>query len=72
YKGQEIDYVPCDLENAKPIYEVMEGWDKVAGIRDYDLLPENAKKYIKRLEELSGVKVGYISTSPEREDTIIL
>ncbi len=72
YKGQEIDYAPCDLENAKPIYEVMEGWDKVAGIRDYDLLPENAKKYIKRLEELSGVKVGYISTSPEREDTIIL
>ncbi|NES52745.1 hypothetical protein G3565_30540, partial [Escherichia coli] len=37
-----------------------------------DLLPENAKKYIVRLEELAGVKVKYISTSPERDDTIIL
>ncbi|TEY04493.1 adenylosuccinate synthase [Campylobacter sp. US33a] len=72
YKGEEITYIPSDLENVKPIYEEMDGWDKVFGIRDYDLLPENAKKYIKRLEELSGVKVKYISTSPERDDTIVL
>lgn len=50
----------------------MKGWDKVFGIKDYDLLPENAKKYIAKLEELTGVKVKYISTSPERDDTIIL
>ncbi|TQR31882.1 adenylosuccinate synthase [Campylobacter sp. MIT 99-7217] len=72
YEGQEIDYVPVDLENVKPIYEEMPGWDKVFGIRDFDLLPQNAKNFIKRLEELCGVKVKYISTSPERDDTIIL
>ncbi|HEB7657599.1 TPA: adenylosuccinate synthase [Campylobacter coli] len=72
YKGMEIDYIPSDLENVQPIYEEIDGWDKVFGIKDYDLLPENAKKYIARLEELAGVKVKYISTSPERDDTIIL
>ena len=72
YKGEKISYMPSDLENAKPIYETMPGWDKVFGIRDFDLLPENAKKYLARLEELVGVKIKYISTSPEREDTIIL
>lgn len=72
YKGMEIDYMPSDLESVKPIYEEMDGWDKVFGIKDYDLLPQNAKKYIARLEELVGVKVRYISTSPERDDTIIL
>lgn len=72
YNGIEIDYMPSDLENVKPIYEEMNGWDKVFGIRDYDLLPENAKKYITRLEELVGVKIQYISTSPEREDIIVL
>ena len=72
YEGEEIDYMPSDLEKAKPIYEEMEGWDKVFGIRDFDLLPQNAKKYIARLEELVGVKVKLISTSAERDDTIIL
>ncbi|MDD6924765.1 MAG: adenylosuccinate synthase [Campylobacteraceae bacterium] len=71
YKGQRINYFPSDLENAKPIYEEMDGWDSIAGIRSYDELPENAKKYIERIEELTGVKVGIISTSPERNDTII-
>lgn len=72
YKGQEIDYMPSDLEEVEPIYEELEGWDKVFGIRDFDLLPSNAKKYIARLEELVGVRVGLISTSAERDDTIIL
>ena len=71
YKGQRINYFPSDLENAKPIYEEMDGWDSIAGIRSYDELPANAKKYIERIEELTGVKVGIISTSPERNDTII-
>ena len=60
-----------DLENDKNIYEEMDGWDSIAGIRSYDELPTNAKKYIERIEELTGVKVGIISTSPERNDTII-
>ena len=71
YKGERINYFPSDLENAKPIYEEMDGWDSIAGIRSYDELPTNAKKYIERIEELTGVKVGIISTSPERNDTII-
>ncbi|MCX2683560.1 adenylosuccinate synthase [Campylobacter sp. MIT 21-1685] len=72
YKGTRINYMPSDLENVKPLYEEMQGWDKVFGINDYDLLPENAKKYIVRIEELCGVKIQFISTSAEREDTIIL
>ncbi|WP_169764545.1 adenylosuccinate synthase [Campylobacter mucosalis] len=71
YKGQTIDYVPTDLQNATPIYEELPGWDRVAGIKHYEDLPENAKRYISRIEELTGVKVGLISTSPERSDTII-
>ncbi|MGG7072704.1 adenylosuccinate synthase [Campylobacter sp. 9BO] len=71
YKGKVIDYVPTDLENAIPIYEELAGWGKTYGIKNYDELPENAKIYIKCIEELTGVKVGIISTSPERSDTII-
>ncbi|MDO4674271.1 adenylosuccinate synthase [Campylobacter sp.] len=72
YEGREIDYMPSNLEGVRPVYEEFEGWDRVFGIRDFDLLPQNAKKYIARLEELVGVKVGVISTSAERDDTIIL
>lgn len=71
YNGTQIDYVPTNLENVKPLYEELEGWDKVEGVRDFDKLPINAKKYIQRVEELTGVRVGLVSTSPERDDTII-
>lgn len=71
YKGKEISYMPYDLENATPIYEEFAGWDKVGGVRDFEKLPQNAKLYIKALENLTGVKIKYISTSPERDDTII-
>ena len=69
--GEVIDYMPSDMEGVKPVYEEIEGWDSVVGCRDFDALPENAKKYIERIEELTGVKVGIVSTSPERDDTII-
>lgn len=72
YKGEVITYLPNDLENAKPIYEELEGWDKSAGIKDFDSLPKNAKNYIARIEELTKTKIKYISTSAEREDIIIL
>ncbi|ASQ31011.1 adenylosuccinate synthetase [Campylobacter avium LMG 24591] len=72
YNGEVITYLPNDLENAKPIYEELEGWDKSAGIRDFDSLPKNAKNYIARIEELTKTKIKYISTSAEREDIIIL
>jgi adenylosuccinate synthase len=70
--GEIIDYFPANLEEVKPVYEELEGWDKVAGISDFDKLPEAAKRYINRIEELTNTKVGIISTSPERNDTIVL
>lgn len=72
YNGEVIDYMPTDLCNVKPLYEEIDGWDSVVGVREFDKLPQNAKKYIKRIEELTKTKVGIISTSPDRNDTIIL
>jgi adenylosuccinate synthase len=55
------------------IIEEMPGWsENTAGLTDFDALPENAKAYIKRLEELVGVKVTILSTGPDRDETIIL
>ena len=69
--GKRIDYMPSNLDNIEPIYENIEGWSSVRGIRNFEDLPQNAKNYIQRIEELTGVKVGIVSTSPERDDTII-
>jgi adenylosuccinate synthase len=69
--GERIDYVPSNMDNVKPVYEEIDGWDSVVGCRDFDTLPDTAKQYIKKIEELTKTKVGIISTSPEREDTII-
>ncbi len=71
YEGEVIDYVPYDLEGVEPVYETFPGWQKVEGIADYDALPDSAKAYIETIERVSGVRVGIISTSPDREDTII-
>ena len=68
---KEIDYVPYNLEDAKAVYKTFKGWDKSEGVRDFDSLPQNAKLYVEALEEMVGCKIGIISTSPEREDTII-
>ena len=69
--GKTINYLPSDMTNITPIYEEIDGWDSVVGCREFDKLPKTAKKYIERIEELTKTKVGIISTSPEREDTII-
>ncbi len=71
FEGKEIDYVPYDLEDVKPIYRSFKGWEKVEGIREYDDLPTEAKVYITALEELIDTRIGIISTSPDRKDTII-
>jgi len=70
-EGREIDYVPYDLEDATPIYKTFPGWDKTEGVRNFDDLPDTAKSYIEALEAMVGAKMGIISTSPQREDTII-
>jgi adenylosuccinate synthase len=69
--GKEIDYVPYDLDTAKPVYKTFAGWDKTEGVREFDKLPQTAKDYIQTLEDMVGCKIGIISTSPDREDTII-
>ncbi len=71
FEGELIDYVPYDLEHVKPVYETFPGWEKVEGISEYDELPDSAKAYIETIERVSGVRVGIISTSPDRSDTIV-
>ncbi len=74
--GKKIEYLPAASEdqfNVKPIYKSFPGWkSKTKGIRNMKDLPENAKKYIYALEDFIGAKVSSISTSPEREDTILI
>ena len=75
-KGKKIDYLPAASEdqfNIKPIYKTFPGWKtKTQGIRNIQDLPENAKKYIYALEDFIGAKISSISTSPERDDTILI
>ena len=74
--GKKIDYLPAGAEDQlkiKPIYKTFEGWkSSTKGIRDYKKLPENAKIYIRAVESFIETKISSISTSPEREDTILL
>ena len=74
--GKKIDYFPSATEdqlNVKPVYKKFEGWkSKTQGIKKFEDLPNNAKKYIKAIEEFIEIKISSISTSPEREDTILL
>ena len=75
-KGKKIDYFPSsefDQANIKPIYEEIEGWNsKTAGSQNIKELPEKAVNYINRLSDLIGAKIDLVSTSPKREDTILL
>lgn len=70
--GKRVETLPEDLDNVTPIYEEMKGWKSVVGCRRFDDLPPEAKAYVQRIETLTGTKVGLISTSPDRNDTIIL
>jgi adenylosuccinate synthase len=55
------------------VYEEMPGWkDSTVGVKRYDDLPDNAKAYLKRIEEVSNISIDIISTGPDREETIIL
>ena len=74
--GRKIDYLPVDANEQarlKPIYEIMEGWNcSTRGARSWADLPARAVKYVRRIEELIGAPVAMLSTSPEREDTILV
>ncbi len=74
--GNKIDYLPASSEdqfNIQPIYKSFPGWKtKTQGIRNFKDLPDNARKYIHALEDFIEAKISSISTSPEREDTILV
>ena len=74
--GSEIDYLPAAVEDQlriKPIYKTFPGWKcSTKGIKKIEELPENAKKYINAVENFIETKISSISTSPEREDTILI
>ena len=74
--GKKIDYLPAavnDQLKVKPIYKIFEGWKSPTnGIKNFNDLPEKAKIYIKELEEFIETKISSISTSPERNDTILI
>lgn len=61
------------LAKVEPVFEEFDGWlTDISGIRDYDQLPANAKKYLERLSEVAGVELGIVSVGPNREQTIVL
>ncbi|MBT9288777.1 adenylosuccinate synthase [Prosthecodimorpha staleyi] len=74
--GQEIDYLPAGQAaqmRVEPIYETLEGWGgSTRGARSWADLPAQAVKYVRYIEELIGAPVAMLSTSPEREDTILV
>ncbi len=74
--GKIIDYLPASVDDqikAKPVYKSFKGWNcSTKGIKKFDELPDNAKNYIKELEKFIETKVASISTSPERNDTILI
>jgi len=74
--GEEIDHLPAATQlqaKAKPVYESIEGWqESTKGARSWAQLPAQAIKYIRRVEELIEVPVALLSTSPERDDTILV
>ena len=74
--GEKIDLLPLgadDIERCKPIYESIPGWtDSTVGVTEYDKLPVNARRYLDRIAEVTGVPIAMVSTSPDRDHTILM
>ncbi|MGH8693963.1 MAG: adenylosuccinate synthetase, partial [Burkholderiales bacterium] len=74
--GKTVETVPIGAEGlarVEAVYENLPGWrSSTVGVTRYEKLPENARRYLKRLEEVSGVEVAIVSTGPDREHTIVL
>ena len=72
--GETLGYPPestADLARCKPIYEEMAGWtEDITGVEDYDDLPQNARDYVEKLEDLLGVEISAVSVGPGREQTV--
>lgn len=76
YKGELLTEYPANeniINDCKPVYEILEGFDEdITGVKSLDELPENARKYLSRIEELVGVKISVFSTGPDRNQTHLL
>lgn len=74
-RGKRVEHFPAslkDLAEAVPVYETFEGWQEdITGIETFEALPENAKRYINRIEALIGVPVKIVSIGPKRSQTIV-
>jgi adenylosuccinate synthase len=74
--GEIIDILPMgadDIARCKPIYETVEGWsDSTVGVTDLDKLPVQARLYLQRIEHVAGVPIHIVSTSPDRDHTILI
>jgi adenylosuccinate synthase len=74
--GETIDILPMgadDIARCKPIYETLEGWtDSTVGVTDLDKLPVQARLYLQRIEQVAGVPIHIVSTSPDRDHTILI
>ncbi len=76
YKGKILNEIPASLKvlaEVEPVYETFEGWKTdISGIRSYDELPDNAKKYLERMAEVTGIGLGIVSVGPNRDQTIVI
>ncbi len=74
--GEVVDVLPygaAKVAQVEPIIEMMPGWiDTTAGVKSYDELPENARRFLKRIEEITEVPVAIVSTGPDRTETILI
>ena len=74
--GKVVDMLPVgadDVARCKPIYETIEGWtDSTVGVTQFDKLPINARLYLQRIEHVTGVPIHMVSTSPDRDHTILM
>ncbi len=74
--GELIDILPMgadDIARCEPVYETLPGWkDTTVGVTQLDQLPPAARNYLKRIEEVTGVPIHVVSTSPDRDHTILL
>ncbi|MBQ1415755.1 MAG: adenylosuccinate synthase, partial [Selenomonas sp.] len=73
YKGEILNEIPASLKvlaEVEPVYETFAGWNTdISKVRKYEDLPENAKKYLERMAEVTGIKLGIVSVGPNRDET---
>jgi adenylosuccinate synthase len=76
FDGTTTDILPFgsdEVERCEPVYEDFAGWqESTFGVRDWNALPLNARRYLERLSEVAGVRLDLVSTGPDRDETIVL